>query len=662
ALAAGDLEAAQVSWQRAIELGADRAPLEERLAVLTGTTDTFAETWTKPLSEIRERLAVATADGQLEDAPVVIAHQTAAFRVTRSGLAERLHQVVFAVRQPEQASGVRGYSITFSPSLRHARVLEARLVRRDGSVIQASRRDRSLLPDLEIRMWYDTRVIELGFPRLEQGDLIEVRYLLTDRGPTNPVADGYFGELLMLGSRAPVLDSRVIVEAPVELPVRMVFDNFPDEPSSQTSTHDGLQRTIAEISALRSYPLAAHAPPASERVPYAVLSTVESWEELARMYARLIRDQIRSTPDLVEIVREVTHRKRKRSEIIDALYGWVIENTRYVALEFGIHAIKPYDVADVLHRRHGDCKDKSSLLVAMLAEAGIEAHVALVRTHDQGLVDTRVPSFSLFDHAIVYVPGEERWFDGTVLHHGPSELPMQDRDALALVVFDEKRGGLLVRTPAASPADAEDSREERIALQPSGAASVSVRVEARGEEAAAGRYYYRLADQRRARLEHLLRARWPDASVDEADFAQVGLYEPVVRFRFEAEVPRFAHGERRRLFVPLGLALPLPPVERPVAGRELALWLPPPSRKQVRSSIELPESCRITELAEPVRVTSAWGELVLELAMTPREVRVDIVATYRSGRVEPQQTDSLGQFITEVRQALEQKVVVECGP
>jgi transglutaminase-like putative cysteine protease len=43
------------------------------------------------------------------------------------------------------------------------------------------------------------------------------------------------------------------------------------------------------------------------------------------------------------------------------MYGFVVTNTRYVALEFGIHGYKPYRVDRVLARRFGDCKDKASL-------------------------------------------------------------------------------------------------------------------------------------------------------------------------------------------------------------------------------------------------------------------------------------------------------------
>ena len=58
----------------------------------------------------------------------------------------------------------------------------------------------------------------------------------------------------------------------------------------------------------------------------------------------------------------------------------MIRNTRYVALEFGIHGWKPYRAHEVVSRGFGDCKDKGSLINAVLAAAGIEARVVLLRT------------------------------------------------------------------------------------------------------------------------------------------------------------------------------------------------------------------------------------------------------------------------------------------
>ena len=66
-----------------------------------------------------------------------------------------------------------------------------------------------------------------------------------------------------------------------------------------------------------------------------------------------------------------------------------MRSTHYVALEFGIYSYKPYPVTQIYARRFGDCKDKASLMIALLRAAGIEAEIALVRTRSLGDVAAR---------------------------------------------------------------------------------------------------------------------------------------------------------------------------------------------------------------------------------------------------------------------------------
>ncbi|HHN75146.1 MAG TPA: DUF3857 domain-containing protein, partial [Acidobacteria bacterium] len=427
-LALDDRQGAARAWRQVIELSGEASGLAERLASLEGRREEGFERWTVSLDAAREMIDDIPAE---QTASVVALSHTEAFEVKANGMATRFTQTISLVRDPQAASFARGHSITYSPRLQTVRILDAKLVRKDGSVVPAARRERPLLPDPELRMWYDSRVLELSFPRLEAGDLIDVRYTISDIGHANPIADGYFGDIVAVGTMVPVLSTRVILEAPTSLPLRYHFVNLPEAEKVTTTEEGELRTTRIELSALPAYPDAPLTPPVTHRVPYAIVSSIADWNELGRLYARLLRPQMRTTSELQRIVREVTAGAGSPRRKIFELYRWVIENTRYVALEFGIHAIKPYDVAAVLDRHYGDCKDKANLLAVMLREAGIEAYVALLRSRPRGHIDTTIPVFSIFDHAIVYVPSESLWLDGTVLTHGPQELPMADRDALA---------------------------------------------------------------------------------------------------------------------------------------------------------------------------------------------------------------------------------------
>jgi hypothetical protein len=128
----------------------------------------------------------------------------------------------------------------------------------------------------------------------------------------------------------------------------------------------------------------------------------------------------------------------------------VEKNTRYVALEFGIHGYKPSRVDRVLARRFGDCKDKASLLHALLEVAGVDSRIVLLRMRQLGSIPPEPASLAVFNHAIVYVPALDWYLDGTAEFHGATELPISDRRASILVVEPDGKSRFTV-TPEARP-------------------------------------------------------------------------------------------------------------------------------------------------------------------------------------------------------------------
>ena len=74
---------------------------------------------------------------------------------------------------------------------------------------------------------------------------------------------------------------------------------------------------------------------------------------------------------------------------------------RYVGIEIGIGGLQPHPAADVFKYRYGDCKDKATLLIAMLNAVGVRATWVLVDTH-RGFIDPALPSIQ-GNHAIAAI-------------------------------------------------------------------------------------------------------------------------------------------------------------------------------------------------------------------------------------------------------------------
>ena len=184
--------------------------------------------------------------------------------------------------------------------------------------------------------------------------------------------------------------------------------------------------------------------------PSVQVSTFRTWEEVGRWYGDLQKPEVAVTPAISAKATELTAGLTGDDEKIRALYAFVSARIHYVALSFGIGRYRPHPAEEVLDNEYGDCKDKHTLLAALLKAAGYDAWPALINS--AGTVDPDVPSPGQFDHVItvVHAGNELSWLDAT---SGAAPFGMLFgtlRDQRALVIPE---GGppRLMCTPAQPP-------------------------------------------------------------------------------------------------------------------------------------------------------------------------------------------------------------------
>src|ERR1019366_9150911 len=134
-------------------------------------------------------------------------------------------------------------------------------------------------------------------------------------------------------------------------------------------------------------------------------------------------------------------------EKTESVYDFVAKNFRYVSLSLGLARYQPQAAADVLRNQYGDCKDKNTLLAALLEAKGLDSSTVLINSVRK--LDPDVPSPSQFNHVITMLPlgKEEIWLDATTEVAPFQLLTYQLRKKQALVIPE---GGVphLEETPA----------------------------------------------------------------------------------------------------------------------------------------------------------------------------------------------------------------------
>ena len=105
---------------------------------------------------------------------------------------------------------------------------------------------------------------------------------------------------------------------------------------------------------------------------------------------------------------------------------------RYTGVEFGAARLIPEFPAETLRRKFGDCKDKSTLLVAALRASGIDAYLALLSAgEDQDVVAGAAGPRHVRPRHRLYTrrgaDGADLWIDATAEYARVGTLPARRR-------------------------------------------------------------------------------------------------------------------------------------------------------------------------------------------------------------------------------------------
>lgn len=128
----------------------------------------------------------------------------------------------------------------------------------------------------------------------------------------------------------------------------------------------------------------------------------QSWQDVGTWYLGITNGRRDLSPSLKEKVKQLTASATDPMSRMRALARYAQTDIRYVAIALGIGGVQPHPAAEVLTHGYGDCKDKVTVLSAMLKEIGIESHYVLIHT-ERGSVSANTPPNMGFNHAIVAI-------------------------------------------------------------------------------------------------------------------------------------------------------------------------------------------------------------------------------------------------------------------
>ncbi len=153
-----------------------------------------------------------------------------------------------------------------------------------------------------------------------------------------------------------------------------------------------------------------------------MLTTFKDYADVGLAYENYASEKTRITSAVSELAAQVTAGIHDPSEQVKALYHWVSQNIRYVAIYFGDGGFEPHDVDEILKNRYGDCKDHVVLLKSLLLAKGIESSPALVNLGSSDHLSEVAVPFPL-NHVILFIPALNLYLDPTAQFSSFRSLP-----------------------------------------------------------------------------------------------------------------------------------------------------------------------------------------------------------------------------------------------
>ena len=277
-----------------------------------------------------------------------------------------------------------------------------RVRRPDGSITAGS---ADLIQDLPVPaaaqfpLYSDVRMLHVTVPSFGPGDVLE--YRLIDHLETPETPNRYWFANAF-EQQAVVLEESIEVDLPADEWINIYLAE-----GREPEIREARGRRIYRWTGANETPGGAGAAVESLTGYDIELSNFRDWQEVGAWYTGLEGDRASPTREIRHQAEVLVAGLTDDRARIEAIYNYVATELRYLALLFGVGRYQPHPAAEVLDNGYGDCKDKHTLLAALLEAAGYRASPVLIGS--LGEPTEEVPSLEGFDHMITAVAlGDDR--------------------------------------------------------------------------------------------------------------------------------------------------------------------------------------------------------------------------------------------------------------
>jgi transglutaminase-like putative cysteine protease len=357
------------------------------------------------------------------DLPTRMEMYHATYEVNADGSHKESHKWAMAILKEEAVAGAKQTSINFSTSIQKGEILEAYTRKKDGRHLDVPKDNYQVSSnkgkDAASPVFSDFTTITVVFPDVEVGDTVVFAYSIVE---TEAMFPGHFSVAQHFSRYWACDDVRIKISVPAGMWTQQEAPHLTAVPVQEAGGRKIWEWTFQNPTPVKWTPEEEGISSLADE-PSLYFSTFKSYAELVEAYGSRARPKAAVTPRIRKLAEEVAGSEKTPRDQARALYEWILKNVTYSGNCIGVGAVVPHDTDSVLDNRMGDCKDRATLLQALLAARGIPSVQALINSGDLYELP-RVPVVSTVDHVINYLPTLDTYVDATADQMPFGLLPM----------------------------------------------------------------------------------------------------------------------------------------------------------------------------------------------------------------------------------------------
>lgn len=266
----------------------------------------------------------------------------------------------------------------------------------------------------------DKNALEVAPQGVQYGELMtDVKYKVLEipaRDPGNIVGYEYeteeqpmlLQELWHFQHEIPAVEQHYSLVLPAQWEYRATWLNYPEV--QPTESRNQWQWTVRDVPGIRRE---AEMPPMAGVAGQMIVSFFPpggpgqkgfaNWQQMGLWYVNLVQGRRDVSPDLKQAVLNMTSSSPTPLKKMQVIANFVQHDIRYVAIELGIGGFQPHPAAEVYTHRYGDCKDKATLMSAMLHEVGVDSYYVIINASRGAVTSSTAAHVGGFNHAILAI-------------------------------------------------------------------------------------------------------------------------------------------------------------------------------------------------------------------------------------------------------------------